>query len=348
VQVLVTGGLGFVGSHVVDRLHAEGHGVRVLDLLLPAAHGGGSTPSYADPRSEVLRGDVRDPAVVAAALLGMDAVSHQAAMVGLGVDVADLPAYAGHNMLGTAVLLAEMARAGVGQLVLASSMVVYGEGRYRCEEHGTVLPGPRAAADLDAGRFEPRCPVCGAELAMATVPEEAALDPRNAYAASKVAAEHLASSWARVTGGSVTALRYHNVYGSRMPKDTPYAGVAAIFRSSLAAGQAPQVFEDGGQRRDFVSVRDVARANVLALSRPADGFTAYNVASGEPHTVGEMAAALSMAYGGPPPVVTGKYRLGDVRHVVADPSRAAAKMDFRAGVRFADGMRDFATAPLRD
>ncbi len=169
-----------------------------------------------------------------------------------------------------------------------------------------------------AGRFEPRCPACSRELTTATISEDAPLDPRNAYAASKLAQEHLAATWARMTGGSAVALRYHNVYGPRMPRDTPYSGVAAIFRSSLEAGRPPQVYEDGQQRRDFVHVHDVARANLAALRAGLPGaLRAFNVASGEPHTVGEMAAALATAFGGPAPEVTGKYRLGDVRHVVA-------------------------------
>ncbi len=353
MRVLVTGGAGFVGSHVVDALLAGGDAVRVLDVLLPAAHGIGEVPAYVDPRAEMVIGDVGDADVVRRVLTGVDAVCHQAAMVGLGVDVADLPAYAANNDLGTAVLLAGMAEAGVKSMVLASSMVVYGEGRYTCIHHGVVRPGPRARADLAAGRFEPRCPRCGADLATAGVPEDAPLDPRNAYAATKVAQEHLAAAWSLSTGGAVTALRYHNVYGPRMPRDTPYAGVASIFRSALAAGRPPQVFEDGGQRRDFVHVRDVARANVVALTAPTalaaprDGFAAYNVASGEPHTVAEMAAALAAEYGGPAPVVTGEYRLGDVRHVVADPGRAQRELGLRARVDFAEGMREFATAPLR-
>ena len=193
--------------------------------------------------------------------------------------------------------------------------------------------------------------------------EDAPLDPRNAYAASKVAQEHLAASWARMTGGAAVGLRYHNVYGPRMPRDTPYSGVAAIFRSCLENGVPPRVFEDGGQRRDFVHVRDVAQANLLALEavdRAVTGVGApggadpgelrcYNVASGEPHTVGEMATALAAAFGGGlEPVVTGEYRLGDVRHVVASPAAAAADLGFRAQIRFAEGMAEFARAALRE
>ncbi|MEU7412456.1 NAD-dependent epimerase/dehydratase family protein [Streptomyces sp. NPDC042638] len=326
MRVLVTGGAGFIGSHVVEALTARGHEAVVFDVR-------------ADPAA-----DVRDPAAVARAVEGVDAVCHQAAMVGLGVGFADAAEYVSRNDLGTAVLLAAMAEAGVRHLVLAGSMVVYGEGRYACPRDGVVRPGPRAVADLEAGRFEPRCPVCGAELTPGLVGEDAPADPRNVYATTKLAQEHLAAAWARSTGGSAVSLRYHNVYGPRMPRDTPYAGVASFFRSALVRGEAPRVFEDGRQRRDFVHVRDVAAANVVALQAPSapGALTAYNTGSGEPHTVGEMARALADAHGGPAPVVTAEYRLGDVRHITADSSRLRAELGWKPEVRFAEGMREFA------
>jgi dTDP-L-rhamnose 4-epimerase len=340
--ILVTGGAGFIGSHIVDALLAQGREVRVLDALLPAAHR--SRPEYLDPRADWIEGDVRDPETVARAVADVSAVSHQAAMVGLGVDLDDIADYVGHNDLGTAVLLRALAPRRV-PVVLASSMVVYGEGRYRCDEHGIVRPPPRRPEDLDGGRFEPPCPACGRDLEPEAVPEDAALDPRNVYAATKVAQEHLCAAYARETGAPVTALRYHNVYGPRMPRDTPYAGVASIFRSALAAGRAPRVFEDGAQRRDFVHVRDVAAANVLALEHAAVG--AFNVASGTPRSVGEMAAALARATAGPAPEVTGEWRAGDVRHVFASPKHAATVLGFRADEDFEVGMREFAVAELR-
>ena len=208
------------------------------------------------------------------AVAGADVVCHQAAMVGLGVDLSDLPAYSDVNVTGTAVLLEAMGRAGVPRLVLASSMVVYGEGAYECAEHGRVRPG--AAQRGGPGRGPVRAALPAAAPGSWPPPpssEDAPLDPRNAYAASKLGQEHLAATWARMTGGSAVALRYHNVYGPRMPRDTPYSGVAAIFRSALEAGRPPQVFEDGAQRRDFVHVHDVARANLAALhaGRARDG-----------------------------------------------------------------------------
>ncbi|MFF9687718.1 NAD-dependent epimerase/dehydratase family protein [Streptomyces sp. NPDC014623] len=349
MRVLVTGGAGFIGAQIVQALASAGHEPVVFDALLPTAH---PDASYRPPSgTRAVIADLRDAEQVTGALTGVDAVCHQAAMVGLGKDFADAPEYVGCNDLGTAVLLAGMAAAGVRDLVVAGSMVVYGEGRYDCPRHGTVRPGPRAEGDLAAGRFEPYCPWCGAELLPGLVAEDAPTDPRNVYAATKLAQEHLASSWARDTGGRAVSLRYHNVYGPGMPRDTPYAGVASFFRSSLARGEAPQVFEDGAQRRDFVHVRDVAAANVVALAalggRKRGSFAVYNTGSGEPHTIGEMASALASACGGPDPVVTGGYRLGDVRHVTADSRRLRDELGWKPAVGFAEGMAEFAAAALR-
>ena len=332
MRIVVTGGAGFIGRHVVELLRAAGHDVLVVD----SAKSDGNA-------------DVRDRDAMDVALRGADAVCHLAAKVGLGIDTADLPDYADRNVHGTAVLLAAMASASVRRLVLASSMVVYGEGFASCAQHGIAAPPARLEADLRAGVFEPRCAQCRAPLEPVLVSEQAPLDPRNGYAASKVAQEHFAAAWARETGSSAVALRYHNVYGPGMPRNTPYAGVAAIFASALREGRAPRVFEDGGQRRDFVHVRDVAAANLAALDSTAasEGWRAFNVASGRPATVGEMAAGLALAAGGPEPVVTGEFRLGDVRHVVASPARAEAELGFRARIGLAEGLAEFAHAPLR-
>jgi dTDP-L-rhamnose 4-epimerase len=348
VVILVTGGAGFIGSHVVDLLVAQGHEVRVLDLLEPQTHR--VRPDYLNPGADVRVADVRDADAVAEAVRGVDAVSHQAAMVGLGVDLDDIVDYVAHNDLGTAVLLRALHRAGFGgRFVLASSMVVYGEGAYRCDRCAIpVRPAPRSRAELAVGRFEPRCPRCGGNLRPEVIDEDSPVDPRNVYAATKVHQEHLLSAFGRETRASVAALRYHNVYGPRMPRDTPYAGVASVFRSALAAGQPPRVFEDGGQLRNFVHVHDVARANALALTSDAPG--AFNVAAREPMTIGAMATALVAAFGrdAPRPEVTGEFRLGDVRHVFASPTRAREALGFEAEIDPLEGLRRFATDPLRD
>jgi dTDP-L-rhamnose 4-epimerase len=338
VKVLVTGGAGFVGSHVVDALCDRGADVRVLDWR--------HSPSL-DRRAEVVLGDVRDPAVVTRAVRGVDAVCHQAAKVGLGVDFGDVGEYVSNNDQGTAVLLDALWGCGfAGRLVLASSMVIYGEARSRCPEHGLVTPGPRRADDLAIGRFEPVCPVPGCYVAVTWEPvdEDATPDPRNTYAATKLHQEHLCQVWGREASATVVRLRYHNVYGPRMPDDTPYAGVVSLFAGALRARRAPQVFEDGRQMRDFVHVRDVARANVLALLDDDVEAGAYNIASGTPRTVGEVALALSTAFGrdAPPPVVTGGWRLGDVRHIVASPKRASTGLGFRAEISLEEGMAEFA------
>lgn len=331
-RVLITGGAGFIGSHVVEQALAAGLEPVVLDLRAP----------HIDV--EHVRGDVRDPAAVRRAARGAELVCHHAAMVGLGVDLGDLPAFAAHNDLGTAVLLQVLARGRARRIVLASSMVVYGEGRYRCARHGVVIVPPRTIDRLQAGRFEPGCPQCGKDLVPEPIPEDARPDPRNVYAATKLHQEHLAAVFGRETGVPVTMLRYHNVFGPRMPRDTPYAGVAALFADAFAAGRAPHVFEDGRQRRDFVHVRDVARANVLALTAPEAVAGPLNICSGTALTVGELARALRSAAfpSAPAPKLTGEFRLGDVRHVFADPSRAALRLGFSAQEDFAAGLGELA------
>jgi len=344
VKVLLTGAAGFIGLHIAAALGEAGHEVVGVDALLPQAHGDTATK----PDGLVV-GDIRT-ADLDGLLRGVDVVCHQAAVVGNGVDAQDFPDYAAHNDYGTAVLLAAMARGGVRNLVLASSMVVYGDGRYRCEEHGVVAPAVREIADLDAGAFDPRCPRCGKPIAWQEISEDAPFNPRTSYAASKVAQEHYAGSWCTLESARAIALRYHNVYGPGMPADTPYAGVAAIFRSALARGEAPLVFEDGNQMRDFVHVSDIARANVAAIERVAghpSSVTAYNVASGQPFTIGAMAEQLADAAGGPEPIVTGDYRAFDVRHIVASPKAAVDGLGFTAAIGPVEGITALATDPLR-
>ncbi|MEZ4552328.1 MAG: NAD-dependent epimerase/dehydratase family protein [Dehalococcoidia bacterium] len=351
MRVLVTGGAGFIGSHVVDLLVEHGHEVVVLDNASPHAHA--ARPDGLNPAATYVWSDVRDPAAWDDAIEvfdGVDAVSHQAAMVGLGVDFGDVVDYVTTNDDGTAAGLLALHRRGFrGRFVLASSMVVYGEGAYRCPRHGPVRPAPRLEADLSAGRFEPPCPQCGTPLAPEPVTEDAPADPRNVYAATKLHQEHLSFTYAREHASTAVALRYHNVYGPRMPRDTPYAGVASIFRSALEAGRDPQVFEDGRQLRDFIHVHDVARANLLALTAPLEVSLACNVATGNRHSIAEMASELCRAFGrpAPAPVQPWRYRLGDVRHVFGDPGLAARALGFRAELSFEDGMAEFARAPLR-
>jgi dTDP-L-rhamnose 4-epimerase len=327
-RVLITGGSGFIGSHVLDAALEAGLEPVVLDLRRP----------HLDV--EYVRGDIRDAELVARAASCAELICHQAAMVGHGVDLDDMPAYVAHNDLGTAVLLHVLSRSRPRRLVLASSMVVYGEGRYRCPQHGLVNAPPRKVSDLRAGRFDPTCPACQRRLDPQPIPEAAACDPRNTYAATKLHQEHLAHAFSRETGIPVTTLRYHNVYGPRMPRHTPYAGVAARFADALAAKRSPRVFEDGAQLRDFIHVRDVARANLLAATAPDPVSGPINICSGTARSVGELARKMHSAVfpDAPPPTITGEFRLGDVRHVFADPTHAESQLGFRAQEDFTAGI----------
>jgi dTDP-L-rhamnose 4-epimerase len=322
VKVLITGGGGFIGRPTAGALRRTGTDVIVFDSAL-------------DPRD-----NITDLERVRAAVRGCHVVVHLAAKVGLGVDLEDMDDYVWTNDLGTAVVLRAAAGAGVRRFVFASSMVVYGEGAYQCPRHGPTVAPPRTRADLSAGRFDPRCPACGKDLLPGLVTESAPLDPRNTYAATKVHGEHLADTWARESDASVAALRFHNVYGPGLPVDTPYAGVAALFASRLAQGQPPMVYEDGRQRRNFIHVDDVAEAVVAATTADLPpGRTALNIGTAEVHSVGRMAELMSAIMGGPPPITTGQYRLGDVRHITADCSKAGRVLGWTSRIRLEDGIR---------
>ena len=324
MKVLLTGGAGFIGRPSARALRQAGADVTVFDRALDA------------------RDDITDLERVEAAMQGCHAVVHLAAKVGLGTSLDDMDDYVRINDLGTAIVLRAAAAGKVQRLVYASSMVVYGEGAYECPRHGPKAPPPRTPADLSAGHFDLHCPACGDDLVPGLVPESAPFDPRNTYAATKVHGEHLADSWARETDASVVALRFHNVYGPGLPVDTPYAGVAALFRSRLAHGDPPLVYEDGRQRRNFVHVDDVAQAVVAAtIAALPPGRTALNIGTAHAHTVGRMAELMSAVVGGQAPVTTGLYRLGDVRHITADCSKADRVLGWRSRIVLEDGIADF-------
>jgi dTDP-L-rhamnose 4-epimerase len=341
-NILVTGGAGFVGSHLVDALVAAGHRVRVFDNLVPQVHGD-SVPDYLSAHAEFVPGDVRDGDALSRALDGIDIVFHLAAAVGVGQSMYEIAHYMGVNTQGTAVLLQQLLnrRSHVEKLVLASSMSIYGEGRYLCVQCGDVAPPMRSSQQLRSKQWELLCPGCGEMLTPIPTEETKPLQCSSFYALSKKDQEEMCLLFGRTYGLPVVALRLFNVYGPRQALSNPYTGVAAIFASRLLNGKPPLVFEDGRQMRDFVSVHDVVRANLLAMEcSSADGL-ALNVGSGEPISIREVAAALADALDSSAPAeLTEKYRIGDIRHCFGDISAARKFLGYQPQERFAEGVKD--------
>jgi dTDP-L-rhamnose 4-epimerase len=342
--VLVTGGAGFVGSHLVDALLAAGHAVRILDNLDPQAHEGGR-PRFVNAGAELIAGDLRDPVAVGHALDGVEVVFHQGGMVGNGQSMYEIHRYVDVNSGGTAVLLEQalLRRDTLRRVVTASSMVVYGEGAHRCAEHGVVAPGLRRRADLDARRWENRCPVCDAAVEPVPTDEEHPLRPTSPYAVSKRDCEELTLTTGHAHGLETVALRYLNIFGPRQALSNPYTGVAAIFCTRLLGGHRPLIFEDGGQRRDLVHVSDVVRANLLAMDAPRATGQAVNVGTGVSLTVAELASALAAELGVDlEPDITGDFRAGDIRHCIAGVRRARDLLGFEACADRARALGDLA------
>ena len=340
--MLVTGGAGFIGSHLVDALLARQYRVRVLDSLRPQVHGPGvRPPAYLDPRAEFLHGNVLDEDTVARALDGVSAVYHLAAQVGVAQSMYEIASYCRENVAGTGVLLAAIVRrrAAIRKLVVASSMSLYGEGAYRAADGGVRCPGPRARPDLARGAWEPRDPAGQGSLAPLPTPETKPLAPTSVYAVTKRDQEELCLAVGAAYRIPTLALRYFNVYGTRQSLDNPYTGVAAIFASRLLNGRPPVIFEDGLQTRDFVHVSDVVHANLLALETSAADYQAINVGTGEPTTILAFARLLAKELGVlVDPEVTGRFREGDVRHCVADIDAARRLLGYEPRVRVAQGI----------
>ncbi len=330
MRILVTGGAGFIGSHLVDGLVAAGHRVRVLDNLDPQVHGAGATrPRHLHPAAELHVGDVRDRAAVARALDGVEVVYHEAAAVGVGQSMYQIEHYVSVNSLGAAVLLEGIVerRAQLRKVVVASSMSIYGEGAYRAPDGHSVHPPLRTEADLAARCFELR-DASGHPLTPLGTPEEKPLQPTSIYAITKRDHEEMFLAVGAAYAIPVVALRYFNVYGPRQALSNPYTGVVAIFSSRLLNRRAPRVYEDGQQTRDFVHVSDIVQANLLALERDAANGRIYNVGTGRPTSVLQVAEVL------------GQYRAGDIRHCVADISRIQQELGYRPQVAFVDGLRE--------
>jgi dTDP-L-rhamnose 4-epimerase len=343
MHILITGGAGFIGSHLADDLVHRGHRVRAFDNLSPQVHGDAAgRPTYLHPAVELMRGDVTDPLAVRRALTGIDAVFHLAAAVGVGQSMYAIDHYTSTNNLGTAVLLQEIVSRPVSRLVVASSMSLYGEGLYRTPD-GAVTPGlERGLEQLRAGDWEVRG-ADGSVLEPQPTPESKPPSLSSVYALSKFGQERLCLMIGRAYHIPTVALRFFNVFGTRQALSNPYTGVLAIFASRLMNDNPPLIFEDGLQRRDFVSVSDVVQACRLALDAPAAAGQAFNVGSGQSYTVRSVAEMLAGILGRSiAPDVCGKYRVGDIRHCFADIARARAVLGYEPRVRLEEGLVELA------
>lgn len=341
-KVLVTGGAGFLGSHLVDALLRRGDTVRVYDSLAPQVHPAG-LPDYLAREIELIRGDMRDADRLRDAVRKVDVIFHLAAAVGVGQSMYEIAHYTAVNTQGTANLLQALldTRLKLEKLIVASSMSIYGEGRYRCSQCGEMAPSVRPQRQLLDKQWDTLCPRCRQALTPVPTAEDKPLQCSSIYALSKKDQEEMTLLFGRTYGLPVVAMRYFNVYGPRQALSNPYTGVAAIFASRLLNRRAPLIFEDGRQMRDFVSVHDIVQANLLALERGQANGMALNVGSGEPVTIAEVARVLAGALGSTIPAeITGKYRAGDIRHCFADISAAARLLGYKPRVRFAEGIRE--------
>jgi dTDP-L-rhamnose 4-epimerase len=343
-HILVTGGAGFIGSHLADALLARGHRVRALDNLSPQVHGSACRhPTYLDSEVELVAGDVRDADAVRRALRGIDVVYHLAAAVGVGQSMYEIARYTSVNNLGTAVLLEALAARPVQRLVVASSMSLYGEGLYRGADGSVHIGEARSLGQLRAGEWEVRSSE-GEVLSPAPTPETKLPSLASVYALSKFDQERMCLLIGRVYDIPTTALRFFNVFGTRQALSNPYTGVLAIFASRLLNENRPLVFEDGMQRRDFVSVYDVARACCLVLERTNATGEVFNIGSGRSYTVREVAERMAGVIGKDylEPEITGKYRVGDIRHCFADISLARSSLGYQPQVDLEDGLVELA------
>ena len=341
MRVLVTGGAGFIGSHLVDALLLRGHAVRVYDVLDRQVHPGGRLPDYVDDRAEFVHGDVRDRARLEQALSGVDAVYHLAALVGVGQSMYDIRRYVEGNSVGAATLLDILAnqRHCVRRLIVASSMSIYGEGAYRCAEHGMQSPGLREKRQLEAHEWELKCPACGRAMEPVPTPEDKPLEPTSVYAVTKRDHEELFLAVGRSYGIPTVALRFFNVYGSRQALSNPYTGVLAIFGSRLLAGHCPVIYEDGAQSRDFVHVKDIVAANLLALENDAAAFGVFNVGTGRRTSIAEVSRLYQERLGiQAAEDVRRQFREGDIRHCYADLTRAREILGYQPEVKLERGM----------
>lgn len=343
MKILVTGGAGFIGGFLVDRMLEAGHTVRIFDNLDPQVHPGGKPPAHLNRGAEFVKGDVRDYEALKRAVEGMDAVSHHAAAVGVGQSQYAVKYYVDVNLSGTGTLLDILANHPhrVKKLIVAASMSSYGEGTYSCAKCGRVRPPLRAEEQYRRGEWECRCPGCGGALTPVQIRETDERLVNSIYAITKMVQEDMCLNIGRTYNIPTVALRYFNVYGPRQSLSNPYTGVAAIFMSRIKNNKPPLIFEDGLQSRDFISVHDIVQANMLALENPKADYEAFNVASGKVTTVLEIAETIAGICGKKiEPQITKKFRKGDVRHCIADTTKIRKALDFTAKVRFREGMEE--------
>jgi dTDP-L-rhamnose 4-epimerase len=343
-KILVTGGAGFIGSHLVDALVKDGYRVRVYDNLDPQVHGIKSKiPAYLSKDIEFIKGDVRNRQSLAKAIRGIDTVFHLAAKVGVGQSMYQIKEYVDVNISGTANLLDIWVNTKnrLKKLILAASMSSYGEGSYVCSKCGPAFPNSRTKKDLDAGRWEHFCIICKSELKAQATPEEKILSSISVYAITKKVQEELMMNVCKAYKIPAVSLRYFNVYGPRQSLSNPYTGVAAIFISRLKNNQPPIIYEDGNQTRDFVSVYDIVQANILAMTRPEADFEIFNVGTGEAVSINQIASILINLFGKKiKPEITHQFRQGDIRHCFADITKIKTRLGFRPAISVSDGFQE--------
>jgi len=345
-RVLITGGAGFVGSHLADALAHAGHEVILFDNLEPQVHTAGlERPAYLDPRHRLERGDIRDLAALSPLVREVDVIFHLAAMVGVGQSMYQVRRYTDVNAMGMATLLeaiaTQRAELPLRKLIVASSMSLYGEGAYECETCGRVAPRLRPNAQLAAGQWEVRCPTCHAELRPLPTDEDKPLFPTSIYAITKRDHEEMALAFGHAYDLAAVALRFFNIYGSRQALSNPYTGVAAIFSGRMLAGQVPSIYEDGHQQRDFVHVADIVQACRLAMDNTAADGQVFNVGTGRPISVLQVGELLARELGWTGGFeITRKFRAGDIRHCFADISRIKNAIGYTPRHAFEDGVRE--------
>jgi dTDP-L-rhamnose 4-epimerase len=348
-KILVTGGAGFIGSFLVDELIKQGHEVRIFDNLEEQVHNG-RLPSYLNKKAEFVKGDMRNYGEVKDAIKDVEIIFHKAAAVGVGQSMYQVRKYVNINTLGTANLLDVLANTehDVKKVLVASSMSTYGEGNYKCENCGIIHPKLRSEQQMEKGDFEMHCPECKTVIKPIPTKEAKLQDTTSIYAITKKDQEDMVMNIGKSYGIPSVALRYFNVYGPRQSLSNPYTGVAAIFISKIKNNNPPIIYEDGLQTRDFVSVHDIVKANILAMENKAADYEIFNVGNGKQITILEIASTIAKLFGKDiKPLITNKFRKGDIRHCFSDISKIKNKLDFKPEISFGDGMKELINWSLK-